>query len=364
MLSRFDSSDRHQVELKQLLCSLRNTRTHTSKILTPEHLFVGVGSDEAIDALLRCFCIPGHDKILTCPPTYGMYAVSAQVNDLDIVKVPLNTQDEFSLNPKAINDTLSSTPSIKLVYICSPGNPTGKLIRKPDIQKVLEHPTWNGVVVVDEAYIDFAPDGSSLAEWVTEWPNLVVMQTLSKAFGLAGIRLGAAFTSPQIARLLNSMKAPYNISSPTSALAGRALQPQHLAVMKSNREKILHQRDRMQRRLPEIPGIGRFVGGADANYLLVEILDRPQSQGGKASNEVAMALYERLAERRGVVVRFRGKEWGCEGCLRITVGTAEEVDQFLRETRNILAELLEKKSGLEEGSTEAAKEQQANNVLA
>ena len=293
-----------------------------------------------------------------------MYAVSAQVNDLDIVKVPLNTQDQFSLNSEAINDTLSSIPSIKLVYICSPGNPTAKLIRKYDIQKVLQHPTWNGVVVVDEAYIDFAPDGSSLAEWVTEWPNLVVMQTLSKAFGLAGIRLGAAFTPPQIARLLNSMKAPYNISSPTSALASLALQPEHLAVMKSNREKILQQRDRMQRHLPEIPGIGRFVGGADSNYLLVEILDRPQSHGGKPSNEIVMALYERLAETRGVVVRFRGKEWGCEGCLRITVGTAEEVDKFLGETRSILGELLENKSGLGEGSTEAAKEQHANNVLA
>ena len=100
-------------------------------------------------ALHRCFCVPGHDKILTCPPTYGMYAVSAQVNDLDIVKVPLNTQDQFSLNSEAINDTLSSIPSIKLVYICSPGNPTAKLIRKYDIQKVLQHPTWNGVVVVD-----------------------------------------------------------------------------------------------------------------------------------------------------------------------------------------------------------------------
>ena len=293
-----------------------------------------------------------------------MYAVSAQVNDLDIVKVPLNTQDQFSLNSEAINNTLSSIPSIKLVYICSPGNPTAKLIRKYDIQKVLQHPTWNGVVVVDKAYIDFAPDGSSLAEWVTEWPNLVVMQTLSKAFGLAGIRLGAAFTSPQIARLLNSMKAPYNISSPTSALASLALQPEHLAVMKSNREKILQQRDRMQRHLPEIPGIGRFVGGADSNYLLVEILDRPQSHGGKPSNEIAMALYERLAETRGVVVRFRGKEWGCEGCLRITVGTAEEVDKFLGETKSILGELLENKSGLGEGSTEAAKEQHANNVLA
>ncbi|KAL8659775.1 MAG: hypothetical protein Q9226_000271, partial [Calogaya cf. arnoldii] len=158
---------------------------------------------------------PTHDKILTCPPTYGMYAVSAQVNDVEIVKVPLDPTRGFQLQPEAINAALSSDPAIKLLYITSPGNPTANLLAKSDIQKVLEHPTWNGVVVLDEAYIDFSPDGASLAEWVTEWPNLVVMQTLSKAFGLAGIRLGAAFTSPEIARLLNNLKAPYNISSPT-----------------------------------------------------------------------------------------------------------------------------------------------------
>lgn len=360
----FGSPPRHQIELKQLLCDLRNTKSHTIKSLTPDHLFVGVGSDEAIDALLRCFCVPGQDKILTCPPTYGMYAVSAQVNDVEIVKVPLKVNDGFSLDPGAINQALSSMPSIKIVYICSPGNPTARLIRKEDIQRVLEHPTWNGVVVVDEAYIDFAPQGSSLAEWVTEWPNLVVMQTLSKAFGLAGIRLGAAFTSPEIARLLNSMKAPYNISSPTSALASVALQPRNLAAMQSNREKIMRQRDRIIRHLSDIPGIGRFLGGTDSNFLLVEILDRPRNSGGKPSNEVALALYERLAESRGVVVRFRGKEWGCEGCLRVTVGTAEEVDKFLRDTRDVLADVLHGRSKMNGGSMEITKEQQANDVIA
>ena len=293
-----------------------------------------------------------------------MYAVSAQVNDLEIVRVPLDTQDGFSLDPETINKTLSSTAQIKMVYICSPGNPTAKLIRKADIQRVLEHPRWNGVVVVDEAYVDFAPDGSSLAEWVTEWPNLVVMQTLSKAFGLAGIRLGAAFTSPEIARLLNNMKAPYNISSPTSTLGSLALKPENLAVMKTNREKIIYQRDRLLRQLPEIPGIGRFLGGTDSNFLLVEILDKPRSENGKASNEFALALYERLAETQGVVVRFRGKEHGCEGCLRITVGTADEMDKFLRDARNILTVLLNEKNKLGGGTAEHTKEQQANNVVA
>ncbi|KAI4240126.1 MAG: hypothetical protein LQ352_007713 [Teloschistes flavicans] len=358
--------DPHQAELKQKLCQLRNVHTHTAKDLTPENLFVGVGSDEAIDALLRCFCTPAHDKILTCPPTYGMYAVSAQVNDIAIVKVPLDVNNGFKLQPKAINATLSADPTIKMVYICSPGNPTGMLISKVDIQKVLEHPTWNGVVVLDEAYIDFAPDGASLAEWVTEWPNLVVMQTLSKAFGLAGIRLGAAFASPQVAGLLNKLKAPYNVASPTSALATAALQRENLAVMRSNRQKILEQRQRMLVELPKIPRIGRFLGGTDSNFLLVEILDTTRDEGGRPSNESAMALYEALAETRGVVVRFRGKELGCEGCLRITVGTSKEVDRLLAEIRSVLqghdTTDLKGFNGIEKSEDE--REHEANEVVA
>ncbi|KAJ5712343.1 hypothetical protein N7493_008811 [Penicillium malachiteum] len=327
--------DPHQIELKQLFCNLRNTHHHTQKTLKPESLFVGVGSDEAIDALLRCFCTPGKDKILTCPPTYGMYSVSAQVNDIDIVKVPLDVDNGFQLQTEKVKAALSSDPSIKIAYICSPGNPTANLIRKEDIRQVLEHPTWNGIVVVDEAYIDFAIEGSSLAEWVTEWPNLVVMQTLSKAFGLAGIRLGVAYTSPEIARLLNSLKAPYNISSPTSALASAALTGPNMAVMHRYREQIVAQRDRLLRELPQIPGVGRFLGGSDANFLLVEMLDA----AGKPSNVVALAAYEAMAEKRGVVVRFRGKEYGCEGCLRITIGTEAEVSKFLQELRTVLAGL-------------------------
>lgn len=325
---------------------------------------MGVGSDEAIDAILRCFCRPGHDKILTCPPTYGMYAVSAHVNDLQIVKVPLDTSRSFSLRPEAINEALSSDPSIKIVYICSPGNPTANCVSKDDLQCVLQHPTWNGVVVLDEAYIDFAPDGASLAEWVTEWPHLVVMQTLSKAFGLAGIRLGAAFASPPIAALLNNLKAPYNISSPTSALACAALQPANLAVMRSNRAKIVQQRDRMLQELPKIPGVGRFLGGTDSNFLLTEILDAPRQQGGQASNEVAMGVYEGLAETKGIVVRFRGKEAGCLGCLRITVGTETEVDRLLLEMREVLGKLLQARSRGQVNGDVGAKIDEANDVVA
>lgn len=356
--------DPHQIELKRRLCGLRNVKVHTQKDLSPENLFVGVGSDEAIDALIRCFCVPGRDKILTCPPTYGMYAVSAQVNDIEIVHVPLNVEKGFMLQPDKINELLSSDASIKMVYICSPGNPTGRLIRKEDVQQVLQNPTWNGVVVLDEAYIDFAADGSSLAEWVLEWPNLVVMQTLSKAFGLAGIRLGATFSSSDIAGLLNNLKAPYNISSPTSALATAALKSGNLAVMRENRAKILSQRDRLMKELPKIPGIGRLLGGTDSNFLLAEILDGPRQSGGRPDNVTALAVYETLAEQRRVVIRFRGKEMGCEGCLRITVGTEREVSMFLKEIAAALKDIHHR--AISDGmmdKEEGRAESRANNVI-
>ena len=342
------------------MCNLRNTHVHTQKKIDPKNIFVGVGSDEAIDALLRAFCVPGKDKILTCPPTYGMYGVSAQVNDVGIVKVPLDVENNFKAQPDKINEALSADSSIKMVYLCSPGNPTGSLVDKADVERVLKHPTWNGLVVLDEAYIDFAPEGSSLAEWVAEWPNLVVMQTLSKAFGLAGIRLGAAFTSPEIARLLNSLKAPYNISNPTSQLAMQALQSQNLKVMHSNRDSILQQRDRLLKEMPKIKGVGRFLGGRASNFLLVEMCDTEN----RPSNEVALQVYERLAEKRGVVVRFRGKEHGCLGCLRVTVGTEKEVTRFLAELASVLEEIHAGKTSQPSRTEEQKKEQVANDVVA
>ncbi len=330
--------DPHQADLKQLLCNLRTTHAHTAKTITPANLFVGVGSDEAIDALLRCFCVPGVDKILVCPPTYGMYSVSAQVNDVGLVKVPLLPAPEFGIDVAGVSAALSEPEAdrIKLVYLCSPGNPTGALLAKDDVRAVLEHPTWNGVVVLDEAYVDFAAPEASLAEWVAEWPNLVVMQTLSKAFGLAGIRLGAAFTAPPIARLLNSLKAPYNVSSLTAGIGEYALSEKGgLVKMRENRARLVAQRDRLLREMPKVEGVGRLRGGVESNFLLYEMLDRE----GRPDNGVALAVYEKLAESRGVVVRFRGKEHGCLGCLRITVGTEEEVTRFLAELASTLAEV-------------------------
>ncbi|KAL2107391.1 hypothetical protein VUR80DRAFT_5287 [Thermomyces stellatus] len=326
--------DPHQAALKQKLCALRNTHHHTDKTLTPENLFVGVGSDEAIDAVLRAFCVPGKDRILTCPPTYGMYSVSAQVNDVSLVKVPLLPAPDFGLDVDAILSTLSDERDIKVIYLCSPGNPTGTSLAKEDIARILQHPTWNGIVVIDEAYVDFAPDGTSLAEWVLEWPNLVVMQTLSKAFGMAGIRLGAAFSAPPVASLLNNLKAPYNISSPTSALATYAV-TDGLLEMRSRRDNLLRQRERLVEELPKIPGVGRRRGGLDANFLLYEMVNAK----GEPDNAVALGVYEKLAETKGVVVRFRGKEHGCLGCLRITVGTEDEVSRFLTALKSALEEV-------------------------
>lgn len=366
--------DPHQFALKEQFCRLRNTHTHTDKKLKPENLFCGTGSDEAIDALFRCFCTPGKDKILTCPPTYGMYSVSADVNDISIVEVPLQPEDGFSLQPQPICDKLSSDPTIKLVYITSPGNPTAGLIKKEDIRQVLEHPTWNGVVVVDEAYIDFSPAGSSLAEWVLEWPNLVVLQTLSKAFGLAGIRLGVAFCSEEVAALLNNIKAPYNVPEPTSVIAFHALQDESLKVMEQYKAKIVEQRDRMVKELPKIPGVGRIRGGTASNFLLVEILDKAAKDGGQPDNVTAVQLYEIMAEKRGVVMRFRGKELGCKGCLRITVGTEKEVDRFLEETQSVLQQIFEQGQGrglqtetnglASNGEVEEKREVEANAVIA
>jgi histidinol-phosphate aminotransferase len=352
--------DPHQHSLKQLLCNLRNTHVHTPKHLTPENLFVGVGSDEAIDALLRCFCVPGKDKILVCPPTYGMYSVSAQVNDVGLIKVPLLPAPDFALDIPSITSTLSShtASNIKLIYICSPGNPTGSLISKEQVRQVLDHPTWNGVVILDEAYIDFTPDGSSLAEWVSEWPNLVVLQTLSKAFGLAGVRLGAAFASAPIATLLNNMKAPYNIPNPTSEIASQALKEAGLSVMRANRDAILKQRERLLKELPLVKGVGRFRGGVMSNFLLVEILNSK----GTPDNKTALAVYEKLAERRGVVVRFRGKEHGCLACLRVTVGTEAEVTRFMKEIRDVIAEIYEESEAVNVGEEER-KEVAASGVI-
>lgn len=332
--------DPHQLELKQLICDFRNSEsTHKGTVdpLSPDNLFVGVGSDEAIDAVIRILCAPGKNKLLTCPPTYGMYSVSAQINDVQVVKCDQAfDKGDFKIRPDAVIEKLRDDPSINLVYFCSPGNPTANLLNIDDIIKVLEFDGANFMVVVDEAYIDFAPVGSSWAPLVRKYPNLIVMQTLSKSFGLAGIRCGMCFSSPEFALLMNSMKAPYNLSTPASDMAKRALSQGGIARMKSLVAKMVAQRERLLRELPKIPGIGEFVGGKDANFLLVEILSKPSPEG-VPSNDIALRLYEKLATKHAVVVRFRGNEPGCEGCLRISTGTDDETTYLLKELETALS---------------------------
>ena len=309
----------------------RNALDKDLEPLSPANICLGVGSDESIDAIIRIFCVPSKDKLLTCPPTYGMYTVSAHVNDVEVAKVPLEfTKGDFQIQVDKVCEKLAEDPSIKVAYICSPGNPTGTLIKRERIEKLLNHPTWNGLVVVDEAYIDFSEPGSSFAPLVTKYPNLAVMQTISKSFGLAGARLGCVIADKPVARLLNNLKAPYNISTPTSVLAERALSPQGISVMKSMVQKIIEQRNRLIEELPKInKGIGEFVSGKDANFVLVEILN----EQGKPSSPHAVKLYKYLAEKKQVVVRYRGNEPGCAGCLRISIGTEEEVTKLLDEIK-------------------------------
>ncbi|KAI9713354.1 MAG: histidinol-phosphate transaminase [Chrysothrix sp. TS-e1954] len=323
--------DRLQRNLKHQLCKLRNDKIPTDRNLTSHNVFIGSGSVEALDALIRCFCRPGHDCILTCPPTYGMYGVSAQVNDVRNHEVPLLPAPTFGLDVPAINHALLKDETIKLAYFASPGNPTGSLLSRIDIERILAHPSWNGVVVLDEAYIDFVHEDASLAALVTQYPNLVVVQTLSKAFGLAGIRVGVAFASPPVAHLLNNLKAPWNTPSPSSALASLAISEEGQFLMRHNRALMKAQRNRMLEELPKINGVGRLRGGTDSNFLLFEMLNTR----GEPDNAVAAVVYDRLAKTSRVVVRFRGKEPGCFGCLRITVGTEDETTSFLESLRKI-----------------------------
>ncbi|KAM3125593.1 histidinol-phosphate transaminase [Candidozyma auris] len=336
--------DPHQVELKEQLANFRNsTPNQLIKSSTPklqsENMCLGVGSDESIDLLMRCVCTPGKDKLLVCPPTYGMYSICATVNDLEMVSVPLTTPD-FQIDVDAILKKVTEDPTIKLIYVTSPGNPTAKLIDPKLVVKLLEKAldSWNGLVVVDEAYIDFvdpvAPNSSqSVSTLVNQFPNLVVLQTLSKSFGLAGVRLGITYASSALSRYLNAMKYPYNISSLTSAVAVRSTQAEDgLKVMQNYVNEIKRDRAHLLEALQKIPGVGKNIGGLDANFLLLQFLDL----SGHPSNEVALELYNQLAVENGVVVRFRGKELNCKGALRLSIGTEEENKILIEKIGKIL----------------------------
>lgn len=301
-LNRYPSP--RQEQLRSLIADFRS--------VDMEQVFVGVGSDEAIDLLVRIFCKPDTDSILITPPTYGMYRVAADINDVDVISVPLTS--DFQLQTDEILQAITS--NTKIIFLCSPNNPTGNNINREDITSLLTR--FNGIVVVDEAYIDFS-DEESLATEVDTYPNLVVLQTLSKSFGLAGIRLGLAIASAKIIDLLMKVKAPYNINRLTSGTAIKALQ--NTDKMKSTVREILEERKRVHDELLKIDTV-HTVYPSDTNFILFEI-------------ERALEIYKGLAEA-GVIVRYRGGQIHCDNCIRVTIGRPEENDRFLSQLKTIV----------------------------
>ncbi len=271
-----------------------------------EHVFLGVGSDEPIDLVMRLFCEPGRDAILTTPPTYGMYGVSAQINNVTVKEVLLTP--DFQLQPDKILDTADE--HTRLLFLCSPNNPTANDMKRTDVLKLLEQ--FNGIVVVDEAYIDFSRQ-ESMAALVRQYPNLVVLQTFSKSFGLAGIRLGITIANPEIIDYLIRIKSPYNINKLTADAAFKAFD--NLELLRFNIEKIREEREILREELNACPETVE-VYPSDANFLLFKIKN-------------AKEIYRKLADN-GVIVRYRGNEPLCEDCLRVTVGMPDENDRFLR----------------------------------
>ncbi|KDQ60098.1 hypothetical protein JAAARDRAFT_32482 [Jaapia argillacea MUCL 33604] len=334
--------------------SLKSSIAKLRGLPNEDWVFLGVGSDEIIDLLIRICVKPGSDEsILITPPTYGMYAVCAAVNDVRVDKVNLELsgtkgeggeQGRFSIRVADVKKQI--TPSTKLIFLTSPGNPTGTLLSLSSIRSILDYQEFKGIVVVDEAYVDFASEGSSAVSLVEEYENIIVMQTLSKSFGLAAIRLGVALSQPPLLQILSNTKAPYNISSPTAYLAELALKEESLEGMKVKVNQLKASRTNLIHQLssPKFKalGVGSVIGGNDANFVLMPILQNPSSLPSSPTpvltpdNTRALKVYKSLAEENGVVVRFRGGEKGCEGCLRVSVGSEKEIEVFLGRLEGVL----------------------------
>jgi histidinol-phosphate aminotransferase len=270
------------------------------KQVPTDQIFLGNGSDEPIDLLFRCFCEPGVDEVIVFPPTYGMYEVSANINNIHLSKVPLT--EEFQIDLEALESAIK--PNTKIIWICSPNNPTGNSIDRQDIEIVLNN--FDGLVVVDEAYINFSRQKSLVSD-LADYPNLVVLQTLSKAWGLAGLRVGMAFASAEIVGYLNKVKPPYNISEPVQELALKALD--EIGQVNDMILQLVASRKEMETDLAKEKTVV-CVFPSDANFLLVEFTE-------------ARRMYDYLVEK-GIVVRDRSNVLLCDNCLRITVGTHAE----------------------------------------
>ena len=292
--------DPHQKLLKQKIAALKGVRE--------EQVFIGNGSDEAIDLCYRIFCRPGVDNAVSIAPTYGMYRVAADINDVEMREVPLGA--DFSLPADAL--LAAADERTRLLWLCSPNNPTGNAFPAAGIERLLRE--FDGMVVLDEAYIDFA-DGGGFLPRLGEFPNLIVLQTLSKAWGMAGLRLGLAFASEEIAGLFGRVKYPYNLNTLTQRAVAESLRRDISAEVAAIRAE----RSRLAAALAACPCIGQ-VYPSEGNFLLVRT----------ATPDL---LYRELVAA-GVIVRNRSRIAGCEGCLRITVGCPEENDRMLETVKN------------------------------
>jgi histidinol dehydrogenase len=281
-----------QWELKKKISKIKNVE--------PENILLGNGSDECIDLLIRAFCDPGRDNIIICPPTYGMYRVCAEVNDVEVKEVMLTPV--YQLNMEALEQAIDA--NTKLVFFCSPNNPTGNSLDREDIEMVLNN--FDGLVIVDEAYINFSRHRSFLAE-LKDYPNLVVLQTLSKAWGLAALRLGMNFASKEIISILNKIKPPYNINQATQDLAIKALD--NLDDVNTMIREIVKERETLVKELVAVPYVQK-VFPSEANFILVRM-------------DNADSVYEYL-KTNGIIVRNRSRVVLCDDSLRITVGTKDQ----------------------------------------
>ena len=293
--------DPHQKNLKRRLAEIKGVPV--------EKIFIGTGSDEPIDLVFRLFCEPRRHNAVSIAPTYGMYKVAAAINDVQMREVQL--EPGFTLDAEKL--LAAADENTRLLFLCSPNNPSGNCFPKKEIEKVIRR--FNGIVILDEAYIDFAGQPGFLSE-LDEYPNLVILQTLSKAWGMAGLRLGLAFAQPLIVDTLSRVKYPYNINVVTQKIVLEQLRKSPDAQI----AEIVSERGRVLEGLAKNPVI-RKIHPTDANFVLVEV-DEPRT------------IYDRLIGA-GIIVRDRSRIKGCEGCLRITIGTPKENDRLLETLKKL-----------------------------
>jgi histidinol-phosphate aminotransferase len=289
--------DPQQIAIKEKLSFIKQTPADT--------IFIGNGSDECIDVLIRSFCEPRMDNIIICPPTYGMYEVSAHINDVQVREIPLTPG--FQLDLQAIEEAIDD--NTKMIFICSPNNPTGNSIDRQDIEMILNN--YFGIVVIDEAYINFSRQRSFVPD-IKEYPQLVVLQTFSKAWGLAALRVGLAFAQKNIISVMNKVKPPYNINQASQEWIIKALE--EVGQVNDMIRNIVAERSLLEKSLSELSVVEK-VYPSDANFLLVKVTD-------------ANGIYQYLLEK-GIVVRNRSSVILCNDCLRITIGTTVENNQLL-----------------------------------